>query len=83
MIGNAAADADFAGESDRVRYRIPFNGSAATVDVELLFQPIGARWAQSLAPYKIPEAVRFVRYYNSLASTSAVVIARTMWTIAQ
>jgi hypothetical protein len=84
VIGNAAADADFAGESDRVRYQIPFNGSAAaTVDVELLYQSIGARWAQNLAPFKVPEAVRFVRYYNSLASTSAVVIARTVRTIAQ
>jgi hypothetical protein len=82
VIGKAATDSDFAGESDRVRYQIPFNGpAAATVDVELLYQPIGARWAQNLAPYKVPEAIRFVRYYNSLASDSAVVIARTMRTI--
>jgi hypothetical protein len=75
VFGGAAADPDFDGEEDRVRYRAAAPG-AASVQVELRYQPIGYRWAQNLSPYNSPEPQKFVRYYNSVAAGSSVVIAR-------
>ena len=75
VFGGAAADADFAGGTDRVRYRVAA-ARAAHVHVELRYQPIGYRWAQNLAPYKAAEPQNFVRYYNALAATSSAVVAR-------
>ena len=67
VFGGAAADRDFIGEADRVRYRVVAAG-AVNIHVELRYQPIGYRWAQNLAPYKAPEPQRFVSYYNAVAS---------------
>ncbi len=75
VFGGAARDPDFIGEEDRVSYRAAAAG-AASVQVELRYQPIGYRWAQNLAPYKSPEPQRFVSYYNALASVSSVVVAQ-------
>jgi hypothetical protein len=61
VFGGAAADADFVGEEDRIRYRVRATG-ATSVRVELKYQPIGFRWAQNLASYKADEPQAFVRY---------------------
>ncbi len=63
------------------RYRLAVTG-AATVEVELRYQPIGYRWAQNLASYQAAESRRFVGYYNSLAAYSSVVVARASRAIA-
>jgi hypothetical protein len=47
------------------------------VSVELVFQPIGYRWAHNLDPYDAPEPRRFVGYYQSMQSETAVVLAHT------
>ena len=75
VVGGAAADEDFTGGGDRVRYRLAVT-EPVTVDVELRYQSIGYRWAQNLAPYNAPEPRTFVGYYNALASSSSVVVAR-------
>jgi hypothetical protein len=75
VFGGAAADPDFSGDGDRVRYRLAISG-AGTVDVELRYQPIAYRWAQNLAGYSADEPRRFVRYYNALAASSSAVVAR-------
>jgi hypothetical protein len=75
VFGGAAEDADFTGDGDRVRYRVPAAG-AASIQVELRYQPIGYRWAENLAQYKAAEPQKFVKYYNALASESSVVVAR-------
>jgi hypothetical protein len=76
--GAAASDASFVGGDDRVRYLI--DAGAATgplqVDVELLYQPIGFRWAQNLRAYDAPEPRRFVSYFDALAAASSTVLAR-------
>jgi hypothetical protein len=48
--GAAVSDASFVGGDDRVRYLIDAGAAAGPlqVDVELLYQPIGFRWAQNL-----------------------------------
>jgi hypothetical protein len=79
VYGRANEDPDFRGGTDQVRYSIdpgkaegPFQ-----VEAELWFQPISYRWAQNLRPYDAPETRRFVSYYESMASSSAFILARS------
>jgi hypothetical protein len=78
VFGRAKTDEDFVAGRDRVRYVVEIPASAAnvTVTAELVYQPIGFRWAANLAPYSASEAQRFVRYYRDNAEDSATVIAR-------
>jgi hypothetical protein len=75
VVGHAATDDEFVGGTDRVEYRIATSG-AARVDVELRYQPIGFRWARNLDAYDAREPRAFVRYYDSMASGSSVVVSR-------
>ena len=76
--GDAASDSDFLGGSDSVRYSVavPDGSSSFTVDVALLFQTIGFRWAQNLRPYEAVETKRFVGYYESMAPTATETLAK-------
>lgn len=75
VIGGATTDVDFDASGDRVRYRLPVaTAGALSVQVELRYQPVAYRWAQNLASYKAAEPQRFLTYYNSLASASAVTV---------
>ena len=47
------------------------------IEVRLIFQPIAYRWAQNLKPYDAPETNRFVSYYESMAGSSALELARS------
>jgi hypothetical protein len=78
VVGAAARDADFADGSDRVRYSVEASSADVplVVEVELRYQPVSFRWARNLAPYEAPETRRFVGYYESMASTSAITLAR-------
>ena len=79
VYGSAAQDPDFTGDGDRVRYSVdvPAGGGPFQVDVELLYQPIGFRWAHNLEKYDAPEPKRFVNYFNAAAAASWVVVAKT------
>ena len=79
VYGAARQDASFSGDGDRVRYAVdvPAGGGPFTVDVELLYQPIGFRWAHNLEKYDAFEPKRFVNYFNAMSSGSWVVIAKT------
>jgi hypothetical protein len=79
VYGAAAQDPDFTGDGDRVRYAVdvPAGAGPFQVDVELLYQPIGFRWAHNLEKYDAPEPKRFVNYFNAAASTSWVVVGKT------
>jgi hypothetical protein len=77
--GAAAADADFVGGGDRVRYRVALEASAdsaLTVEAELLYQSIGYRWAENLRGYDAEEPQRFTRYFAESAAASASSLAR-------
>ena len=78
VYGTAAEDSDFAGGSDRVRYLIDVEGASGPFQVvaQLWYQPIGYRWARNLASYKAFETQRFVRYYDSMAASSGLVLAK-------
>ena len=76
--GGAVDDPDFVDASDRVRYAIPLRGAGGpfVVDAELLYQPIGFRWANNLKKYEAPEPRRFTAYYDAMSAASATALAR-------
>jgi hypothetical protein len=76
--GTAAADADFTGGSDRVRYLVDVGGTRGplTVAVALRYQTIAFRWAENLRRYDAPEPRRFLSFYDSMAASSSIVLAR-------
>lgn len=78
VVGAARDDTDFAAAGDRVRYRIATSGRTGPfhVDVELLYQPIGYRWAQNLKPYDAAETTRFVSWFDAMSSGSSAPLAR-------
>jgi hypothetical protein len=75
--GAGATDTDFTGGGDRVRYLVATAGATGpfTVRAELRYQSIGYRWAENLRRYQSFETERFVRYYDSEADTSSVILA--------
>jgi hypothetical protein len=81
--GPAATDADFTGGRDRVRYFVNTGTTTGdlTVTATLWFQPIGFRWADNLRAYDAAETSRFVRYYQSMSSESALAIATASRTL--
>jgi len=81
--GEAASDASFSGEGDRVRYLIETGNAAGPlqIDIELRYQPIAFRWAQNLRTYDAPEPRAFVSYFNALAAASSTQLARASATV--
>jgi hypothetical protein len=77
VYGGAMQDVNFTGDGDRVRYvvDVPSRGGPYRIDVQLMYQSIGFRWAHNLEKYDAFEPRRFVEYYNALAPESAVIIA--------
>lgn len=76
--GAAIGDPDFQGGMDVVTYEIAVpNGSGPiSISVELLYQPIGFRWAENLRSFDAFEPRRFVRYYKALSRNSATILAK-------
>jgi hypothetical protein len=77
--GEAAADPGFTGGSANTHYDLSTGGATGPfhLAVELMYQPVGYRWAKNLAPYKAAEPQRFVQYYDQAAAHSTVVIAKS------
>jgi len=75
--GKAADDPNFTAGSSTTNYKITTNGAGGPfrIAAELVYQPIGFRWAHNLAPYKADETQRFAHYYDEAAAHSAVVLA--------
>jgi hypothetical protein len=45
------------------------------VQVELLYQPVGYRWAQNLKSYDAREVRRFTGHFDSLGAASTATLA--------
>jgi hypothetical protein len=75
--GNAESDAAFIAGSATTRYEIPTAAKSGhfQVKAELLYQPVGFRWAHNLAPYKAAETQSFVSYYEAASAKSAITLA--------
>jgi hypothetical protein len=78
VVGDAADDPNFTDEGSLVRYSIALGNAQGPyhVEAELWYQPIAFRWAHNLEPYNAAEPHRFVGYYESMSSSTAVVLAR-------
>ena len=77
--GEAMNDADFLGGGDKIRYSIPLSNAQGPfrLEAEFWFQPISFRWANNLKPYSdAMEPRRFIGYYNSMSTGSAVLIGK-------
>jgi hypothetical protein len=79
VVGDALDDPDFVAGGTLVRYSVPIGVAEGPlrVEAELLYQPIGFRWAHNLEAYDAPDIRRFVSYYESMSANSATVLART------
>ena len=82
--GEAADDPDFTAGSCTTHYNISINGAAGPfrISAELIYQPIGYRWAHNLASYQAAEPQRFVQDYDQAAAHSAIVLAHAEATAA-
>jgi hypothetical protein len=78
VVGDALEDPNFSAGQDTVSYSVPLSDSDGPfhIAVELLYQPIGFRWAHNLEGYKATEPQRFLDYYNSMSSAATTVLAR-------
>jgi hypothetical protein len=75
--GAARDDPDFTASGDRVRFSVDAGGPGPfQVQVALLFQPIGFRWAENLRRYDAAETQRFVGYYRATSASSWETLAR-------
>jgi hypothetical protein len=73
--GSATMDDDFAGGSDRIRYVVDLGSAQGpfTINVELLYQSLGHRWANNLGRHQSPEIDRFLSYYNAVPNLPVAV----------
>jgi len=81
VIGDAFNDPAFTGGSHHIRYLAPLGAAAGpfTVEAELWYQPIGFRWANNLKLYnRADEPRRFNAYFDSMQSSTAALLARSM-----
>lgn len=68
VYGFASDDENFQANGDKIRYEIDVTGYELPfrVDVQLLYQAIGYRWAENIAQLESLEAKRFATYYQSI-----------------
>jgi hypothetical protein len=78
--GDALDDPAFADHGHRLRYSVAVGAAAGPfeVEVELLYQPIGYRWAKNLQPFDAHEIARFTRYFAAAGATSATTLAKSV-----
>lgn len=77
--GEAMNDPDFTSGGDKIRYSVPVGNAQGPfqIEAEFWFQPISFRWANNLRNYKeAMEPQRFVGYYDSMSTGSAVMLVR-------
>ena len=80
IYGAAFEDADFDGGGDRVRYEIDLGSASGpfSVNVELLYQTVGYRWASNLGEIEGEQIARFQAYYQAIPNTPVTVAAVTV-----
>ena len=80
VVGEALNDIAFTGGRHRVHYSAAVSDQTGpfTVEAELLYEPIGFRWANNLKLFNAaPEPSRFNSYFDAMKSNAAAVLART------
>ena len=82
VLGEATADANFTGGSDRLTFLIPVQGATTplTIKISLLYQEVSYPFANDLRQDGMPLTQRFVGYYDQADKTPAV-IANIQYTL--
>jgi hypothetical protein len=77
VTGEASNDPGFTAGEDRIVYSVLVGNATGPfrVEAELWYQPVGYRWAHNLLRYNAAEPQRFFRYYESMSSSTAVMLA--------
>jgi mono/diheme cytochrome c family protein len=72
--GRVQDDKDFTGGGDRVQLSVDLGDAAGpfTLSVELLYQPVGFRWLESIRSLSAPETTQFLGYFSSVIRTDLV-----------
>jgi hypothetical protein len=80
--GAALEDEDFLPRKDTINYLIDLSGHPGPyhIQVELLYQSIGYRWAENLREYSTIESELFFSYYDR-ADLTPIVLATTHATV--
>jgi hypothetical protein len=73
--GTVEQDEDFLPRTDMINYVLDTNGHPGpyTIEVELLYQSIGYRWAENLRKYSTPERDQFFHYFDAADRTPILV----------
>jgi len=81
--GGALADGDFSGGADRVGLSValPKDAIPATLQAELLYTPIGYRWAENLRVVDSVESRRFARGHDAMRARSTQRLAAAVATL--
>lgn len=77
--GEALPDENFAGGGDQLLIRVDLGDAqgSITLQVELLYQSVGYRWAKNLEGFDAPEVERFLAYYEAIPNTPILVASAT------
>ncbi|GIV63735.1 MAG: hypothetical protein KatS3mg045_1074 [Bellilinea sp.] len=80
VYGEAAGDMDFSGGGDTIQYRIPITGFKPPykVEVEMLYQSIGYRWAEKFRQQENPESRDFYRFTAAVANEPVQITRQTI-----
>jgi len=78
VYGLAVEDANFTAGSDQVTYQIPITPGVYTVEVELLYQSIGFRWAEKFRSEQNPEGTEFYGYADGMGNPPVVITSQTI-----
>lgn len=80
VFGEAVQDEDFIAGSDRIRYQVGLGNAPApyTINVELLYQTIGYRWAEKFRHQDNPEGRDFYRYTAAVANSPVQIAGQTI-----
>ena len=84
VVGAARTDPSFLGGRDTVRYSLALQAvrRPLSILVELVYQPIGYRWAQNLRAHPSVEAARFLSYFDEGKRAASTVLTRAAATVA-
>ncbi len=80
VYGQALEDTDFNAGGDIVRYQVAAASSSGPylIEVELLYQSIGYRWAEKFRSEENPEGAEFYGYADALPNTPVRISSATL-----
>ncbi len=75
--GEASSDPEFTDRGHLIRYSVAVGTAVGPfeVEAELLYQPVGFRWARNLTSFDAAETRRFTGYFDAAGSSTATLLA--------